>query len=178
MQNGSGLTGFIHLSGNADITRLQGIVATADKTGNGTAQYIVGLRTGVTNSAGTVAEMVGVDILGGSATGVVNNYQFRAGAPTGTGITNSYGLYLPAQKIAGVVNGYGIRQVGANDLNILDGSVQSPRHIFASGTEPACSSTTRGTMVQVYGGAGVADTIRICGKSAADTYSYQAVATF
>lgn len=47
--------------------------------------------------------------------------------------------------------------------------------IFASGSEPACASGTRGTLVMVQGGAGVADTFRICTKDAADAYAYRAL---
>lgn len=45
-------------------------------------------------------------------------------------------------------------------------------------SEPTCDATTRGQIAFVQGGAGVADTYRICGKSAADTYSWVALATF
>lgn len=46
------------------------------------------------------------------------------------------------------------------------------------GTKPACAVGTRGTVWYDAGGAGVADAIEVCGKSAADTYSWVALATF
>ena len=45
--------------------------------------------------------------------------------------------------------------------------------IFDSGTEPTCNSTNRGYLVWVEGGAGVADTFRICSKDGADSYGWR-----
>lgn len=49
---------------------------------------------------------------------------------------------------------------------------------LVTGTRPSCDATTRGLLFYVAGGAGVADTIEVCGKAAADTYSWVAMATF
>ena len=49
---------------------------------------------------------------------------------------------------------------------------------LVTGSRPTCDATARGLMFYVAGGAGVADTIAICGKSDADSYSWVALATF
>lgn len=54
-------------------------------------------------------------------------------------------------------------------------NVQAVVHIFAAGTEATCNSSTRGYVVMVQGGAGVADTLRVCRKDAADAYAWTAL---
>lgn len=46
---------------------------------------------------------------------------------------------------------------------------------FGAGTEATCDATTRGQVVMVQGGAGVADTLRVCRKDAADAYAWTAL---
>lgn len=46
---------------------------------------------------------------------------------------------------------------------------------LGGGTEPTCNATNRGALVLVRGGAGVADTVRICTKDAAGAYAYRAL---
>lgn len=46
---------------------------------------------------------------------------------------------------------------------------------WGSTTEATCASGTRGQVVMVQGGAGVADTFRICKKDAADAYAWTAL---
>lgn len=46
------------------------------------------------------------------------------------------------------------------------------------GTRPTCDSTHRGTIWYDAGGAGVADTFAVCGKSSLDVYAWVASATF
>lgn len=50
--------------------------------------------------------------------------------------------------------------------------------ITTTGAKPACDAGTRGHIWRAEGGGGVADTVEICGKSAADAYSWVALATF
>ena len=52
-----------------------------------------------------------------------------------------------------------------------DTKLRSPQ--VTANTETTCDLTVRGTMVMVQGGAGIADTWRICGKSAADIYDWR-----
>jgi hypothetical protein len=41
--------------------------------------------------------------------------------------------------------------------------------------EPTCNAANRGSIVYVAGGAGVADTLRVCSKDASDNYAYRAL---
>ena len=45
------------------------------------------------------------------------------------------------------------------------------------GSKPTCDSSTRGTLWYVQSGAGVADTLEACTKSAADAYAWRAFST-
>lgn len=47
--------------------------------------------------------------------------------------------------------------------------------VFGNGAEPACDAAARGTLVMVQGGAGVADTFRICTKDSGDLYGFRAL---
>ena len=44
--------------------------------------------------------------------------------------------------------------------------------LWASVAEPTCAAGIRGTVNYVAGGAGVADTFKVCQKSAADAYAW------
>lgn len=46
---------------------------------------------------------------------------------------------------------------------------------WSNGVEPTCSSTHRGKIIFVQGGAGVADTLRICKKDSGDAYAWTAL---
>lgn len=70
--------------------------------------------------------------------------------------------------------GYGT----GHDGQIVIGSTRGNLRINDPGTKPTCSATYRGAIWVDYGGAGVADTFEVCGKSAADSYSWVAAATF
>lgn len=54
-------------------------------------------------------------------------------------------------------------------------SVSSSGIQLGAGTEPTCNSTQRGMVVMVQGGAGVADTLRVCRKDAANAYAWVAL---
>lgn len=75
-----------------------------------------------------------------------------------------------------------LRQDGAGDLFVFaSGGTERLRGLkaggmqFATGTEPTCNAGNKGAVVYVAGGAGVADTLRICSKDAADAYAYRAL---
>jgi hypothetical protein len=65
--------------------------------------------------------------------------------------------------------------VAPTESAIGPGSVIFSRTKWVSATEPTCGESTRGTVVYVAGGAGVADTFRICTKDAANAYAYRAL---
>jgi hypothetical protein len=62
--------------------------------------------------------------------------------------------------------------LGNSDIveTVLRGAVA-----FSTIAEPSCAAATRGQVVYVAGGAGVADTFRICTKDGADAYAYRAL---
>jgi hypothetical protein len=68
----------------------------------------------------------------------------------------------------------GVLQVGDGGAN-SNGTILAKIHTWSSGTEGTCSSTLRGQVVMVQGGAGVADTFRVCRKDAADAYAWTAL---
>jgi hypothetical protein len=55
------------------------------------------------------------------------------------------------------------------------GSFTTPFVQWLNSTEGTCDATTRGQLVMVQGGAGVADTFRVCAKDAADAYAWTAL---
>jgi hypothetical protein len=57
------------------------------------------------------------------------------------------------------------------------GPIRTLSLLLDSDTEPTCDVTTRGRIVYKAGGAGVADTVRVCAKATADTYAWTAMAT-
>lgn len=47
--------------------------------------------------------------------------------------------------------------------------------VFGAGAEPICNNLSRGRVVMVLGGPGVADTLRVCRKNAVDSYEWAAL---
>ncbi len=59
---------------------------------------------------------------------------------------------------------------------VSDASSTTTRALnMLTGTKPTCNATTQGTQWYVAGGAGVADTMEVCRKDAADAYAWVAV---
>jgi len=73
----------------------------------------------------------------------------------------------------------GFERAGTNAMRVGIGGSTDDFEVkiirVQNGVEPACDSTTRGYLAMVQGGAGVADTFRICSKDAADAYAYRAL---
>ena len=59
---------------------------------------------------------------------------------------------------------------GIQDILTVEKGVQ-----LTTGSKPTCNSTTRGTFWYVAGGAGVADTMEVCRKDAADSYAWVSI---
>lgn len=77
----------------------------------------------------------------------------------------------------------GLRRVSPGLVGVTDGStgngvLQTGGVQCVTGSRPTCDAAARGMTWYVAGGAGAADTIEVCGKSAADSYSWVALATF
>jgi hypothetical protein len=53
--------------------------------------------------------------------------------------------------------------------------IDGPDH--TTGAEPTCDATLRGQINEVQGGAGVADTLKVCSKNSSDTYAWYPLAT-
>jgi hypothetical protein len=62
--------------------------------------------------------------------------------------------------------------------SVAAGTATMDRAVGTAGSTGGTASYNRGRQVMAQGGAGVADTIRMCGKAAADTYSWVALATY
>lgn len=97
--------------------------------------------------------------------------------------------YLYAEQVvvrdlaAGGGANVGIKQAAAGVLKVTDASTGNGRmqadafQWLATGSKPAAGSSYRGMIWYTPGGAGVADSIEICAKSAADTYSWVKLST-
>lgn len=74
---------------------------------------------------------------------------------------------------------------GAFKVFLSDGSTYAQRFgvnsdssmTLGAGSEPTANAANRGKIIRTEGGAGVADTLRVCMKSAGDTYSWVTIAT-
>lgn len=73
----------------------------------------------------------------------------------------------------------GFERAGANAMRVGIGASTDDLEVkilrVVNGVEPTCDSTTRGYVVMVQGGAGVADTFRICTKASDDTFGFRAL---
>jgi len=83
--------------------------------------------------------------------------------------TNNSGYPLLLQPAFGKV-GIGTESP-AQTLDVA-GITRSAGVQYATGTRPTCDATARGTTWYVAGGAGVADTLDVCRKDAADAYAW------
>lgn len=70
----------------------------------------------------------------------------------------------------------GIKRHAAGILAVTNGTTGGGAvDLGDPGAKPACSSTYRGTIWIEEGGAGVADTVEVCSKDAADAYAWRAL---
>lgn len=98
------------------------------------------------------------------------SYRIAGGAATG----NATGGAIVLMTSDAGASGSTLQTLSEKARIPTDGGVR----IADPGTRPTCDSAHRGTIWYDAGGAGVADTFAVCGKSAADTYSWVAAATF
>ena len=147
------------------------------------------------NTTGTENTAVGIWSLSNNTTGYRNTaIGLSAGGSLADGSspnqTSNNSVYLGAATKAladgdtnEIVIGYNATGAGSNTvtlgntaitLTVLRGQVQLGTEArWASGTEGTCNASNRGRVVMVYGGAGVADTFRVCVKDATDTYAWK-----
>ena len=69
----------------------------------------------------------------------------------------------------------GVVGVGTGAAGSVAGKIKLTEVIWVSGTESTCDSFNRGRAVMVQGSTGVADTFRICGKDASDSYAWRSI---
>ncbi len=80
-----------------------------------------------------------------------------------------------------ITSSNGLNPLADGSLEINDGTAGSVKPLtltfthYNNAAEPTCNSTNRGDVVLVTGGAGVADTFRICTKDSGDAYAYRAL---
>jgi hypothetical protein len=145
-------TRMFRLRGDTDLTRFE---LYAPEDGAGTVQYLL-------------QNAQSYYLHGASTNGTPPVHEIRA--DDGTVPTLRLGEQLEYLNIQPTVDMASIKTATFPDAT---GTVE-----IQQSSEPTCDATTRGQIAFVQGGAGVADTYRICGKSAADTYAWQTIATF
>ena len=74
----------------------------------------------------------------------------------------------------------GLARASAGVVKITDGStgsgsLQAKAVQLLTASKPTCDSSARGTFWYVAGGAGVKDTVEVCGKDAADSYAWRTI---
>jgi hypothetical protein len=158
---GSGtISGYLHLSG----IRLPAASAfswssTAGPTASADLSLVrdtaATLQLGVDAATATAQTIKGSDSTGATIAG--GDLTVKGGAGT-SGIANGGNLLLSGGDKSST------GEPGA--VRIVDG-----------GTQPTCAAGIRGAIWYDAGGAGVADSISICAKAAADTYAWRAMAT-
>ena len=135
----------------------------------GSAQVYVASDFGV-KSVGTYFAVL-------NAAGSLNEAVFGVGVQMASGRT----LAWSSTTEAAATKDLSLSRASANTLQVGDGSANSNGtilariHTWSNGTEGTCDATLRGQVVMVQGGAGVADTFRICRKDATDTYLWAPV---
>lgn len=101
------------------------------------------------------------------------SYRFRRTVSGGTPAT--LGVIGTASTCALVDNGLVGDGSAAPDQNTTGSLGPILSAVWSAGAEGTCNASNRGRVVMVQGGAGVADTFRICTKDAADAYAFRAL---
>ena len=85
-------------------------------------------------------------------------------------------LTLVGSKMQSWLNGaVEVASIGYDGAATFAGRVSGAGVQAVSGAEPACDATARGLIWTVAGGAGVADTVRVCAKDAADAFAWRTI---
>jgi hypothetical protein len=119
--------------------------------------------------ANTASAIVQRDASGNFAAGTIT-------ANTGIAVGSGYGIFTaPGGANATGFNFTSATSITAYVANALKLTVTTNGVQWADGAEPACAAGERFHVVAVAGGAGVADTFRVCSKDAADAYAWRAL---
>jgi hypothetical protein len=128
-----------------------------------------------TTSSGGAAVRVSGTVTGAPNGQILGSYLSNDFTATGTAPLVAQ-TYIAAPGLTGAVrDAYGLYIAGAprGATNNFSAFIGGGRLRMGGGTEPGCSAATRGLIVFVEGGPGVADTLRICTKDATNTYAYR-----
>jgi hypothetical protein len=100
-------------------------------------------------------------------------------------------LTLPGLQVENMTSGYPIAVQHSGNIFLVDYQGNTYTHgnatvggtvaasaglqILTTATQPPCNASTRGTLWFVQGGSGVADSLQLCYKNAANLYSWQTI---
>lgn len=92
-----------------------------------------------------------------------------------TSLTGSTGFFIENNGDIYTLtdNSFSIGQLNSNRFKNI--SIGGYIKIGDAGAKPTCDSSTRGTFFHDFGGAGVADTVEVCSKDAADVYAWRSL---
>ena len=147
--------------------------AGAGQSGNDLTQFVT-LASGTSGVRSNGVIYGGTSVAIGTVGGSANPFGVLLGSGADLRWSNAAAFGAGTPDLA-------LSRASANTLQVGDGSANSNGtilariHTWANGTEGTCDATLRGQVVMVQGGAGVADTFRICRKDATDTYLRAAV---
>lgn len=127
----------------------------------------------------------------GAAAGYINLTEGTACTPDANSVclyapadvTTAYGVIFPAASATGFILGTNASNINTLSFVSFTGTGDVVRastptitdQILGNSTEGTCNSGNRGKLTIVQGGAGVADTVRICVKNGADAYNWTSV---
>jgi hypothetical protein len=135
-------------------------------------------------AAGTLwAPGTRTDSIGARGSGPLSLFGRAAdGAGTvGVKIGNYNTLTTPGAKVASfcadnpTVCTTEVASIGYDGTATFTGRVSGVGVQAVAGTEPTCDESARGLIWTVAGGAGVADTVKVCAKDAADAYDWRVI---
>jgi hypothetical protein len=120
----------------------------------------------------TSSEIEAPQFTGGAATTKIRSLVADSASAVAFSVRNYYTLVTPGARIA---------TFSPDNDNTVKASIDKDGMlqfgIGNTGAAPTCDATTRGTMWLVNGGTGVTDTVSLCLKAAADTYSWITLTT-
>lgn len=134
----------------------------------------------VRNSLGTTKAFIDKD-------GVIEATRFSLGvfgrwSADQLSVRNTFHLVISSTTSSGSGFDVGLRRSDVGVMQISDGAAgygQAYAKSFRANPDgtarPTCDSSARGTYWQTYGGAGVADTVAVCAKDAADAYDWRVI---
>ena len=175
----SGLTNATAIGANAVVSASNSLVLGSINGVNGaTASVNVGIGTA---SPTAKLHVRGTDSLADGLAAAIklrndaaggNGWTLRAGADGTNTPTGGFSIASDPNTYRFVIDGTGRVGIGTTSPTQqleVNGGVR----LNTATTKPTCDATTRGTFWVTQGGAGVADTVEVCSKDAADVYAWK-----